>query len=201
MHHQFFADKRPHNGMTYSDYFEKFRIKVETIDPTNLIGEEKERSEYRKLNFQRSSRIHKTYLVDPVLCDMIKNISKPQLWMVITEDWCGDSSQNFPYIAMMSKFNPLINLRIILRDQNTDIMDLYLTDGISRSIPKLVAFDEHGEEIFQWGPRPREAQELVNKLKSEGKTHDEFIEQLHLWYGRNRGKAIESEFKEILGSK
>jgi len=89
-------------------------------------------------------------------------------------------------------------LRIILRDSNLDIMDLYLTDGKSRSIPKLVAFDEQGNELFQWGARPRQAQELVNRLRSEGMSKEIFLEQLHLWYGRDRGKSLESELKEII---
>ncbi|MCL6097112.1 MAG: thioredoxin family protein, partial [Bacteroidetes bacterium] len=94
--------------------------------------------------------------------------------------------------------NPLIDLRILLRDQNLDIMDLYLTNGNSRSIPKLVVFDQDGNELVQWGPRPAEAQALVNKNKSEGKSKDEFIKELHLWYGRNRGKNLEEEFEKII---
>ena len=67
--------------------------------------------------------------------------------MVITENWCGDSAQNLPYLKIAS-CNPLIDFRIILRDDNLDIMDLYLTDNKSRSIPKLIA-KENGR-AFQW---------------------------------------------------
>lgn len=42
------------------------------------------------------------------------------------------------------------------------------------------------------GPRPKFAQDLVNQLKSEG-FKEKFNEQLHLWYGRNRGKELELE--------
>jgi hypothetical protein len=118
--------------------------------------------------------------------------------MVISEAWCGDSAQNLPYIAKIAECNPLINLRIILRDSNLDIMDLYLADGKSRSIPKLVAFDEDGNELFQWGARPKEAQELVTRLKNEGMEKEKFLEQLHLWYGRDRGRTLENELKIIL---
>ena len=63
-----------------------------------------------------------------------------------------------------------------------------------------LVFDENNNELFQWGPRPNEAQELVTRLKAEGKTKTEFLEQLHLWYGRNRGKVLESEMIELLNS-
>ena len=117
---------------------------------------------------------------------------------MVSEVPCGDSAQNIPYIARIAELNPLIHLRIILRDSNLDIMDLYLTENKSRSIPKLVAFDENGYELFQWGSRPREAQELVNRLKSEGIPKEKFLEQLHLWYGNDRAKSLEFDFAEIL---
>lgn len=197
MIHQFFLDRKPHNGFTYTDYFQQLKNKVETTNPSLLNGEERELFEYTKLNFQRSVRIQKTYTVNTDLCKAIKKISHYQLWMIITEFWCGDSAQNLPYIAKIAECNSQIDLRIIFRDQNLDIMDIYLSENKSRSIPKLVAFDESGNELFQWGSRPKEAQNLVTKLKNEGMSHDEFIEQLHLWYGRDRGKTLESEFLKI----
>ncbi len=196
---QFYLDKRPHNGLTYDEYFKLFKEKVENTDPDSLQEEARKYLEYSKLNFQRSTRIHKTYSVDPQLKEAIENITLNQLWMVITENWCGDSAQNLPFIAEIGKLSAKISLRIVLRDSNPDIIDLYLTNG-TRSIPKLVAFDESGNELFQWGPRPKPAQELVTKLKNEGMTHDKFIEQLHLWYGKNHGKELEYEFKRILGA-
>ncbi len=197
MPNQFFVEKRVQNGLKYIDYFENsFKKAVET-NPDTLIGEERTHYEYVKLNIKRSERIHKTYVVSDELKDKLNQITEPQLWMVITEMWCGDSAQNLPFIAKMASINHLIDLRIIIRDENLDIMDEYLTNG-TRSVPKLVAFDVDGNELFQWGSRPLEAVELVNKAKAEGKTKYQFIEELHLWYGRNKGKAIESEILAIL---
>lgn len=125
-------------------------------------------------------------------------ITSPQIWMLITEDWCGDSAQNIPYIFKLAECNNNISLRLIPRDENPDIMDMYLTDGKSRSIPKLVAFDENGNELFQWGPRPEEAIKLVKDLKEQGFSKEEFEKKLHLWYAKNKGKNLEEEFIEIL---
>ena len=197
MTHQFFMDKKPHKGLTYQQYTDIFQKKVEENDTSKLNEEQIKKFETTKLNFQRTSRINRTYVVNNVLCSKIKEINQPQIWMMITEDWCGDSAQTIPYIAKIVECNPLIDLRIILRDQNPEIMDNYLTNG-SRSIPKLVAFDMDGNELFQWGPRPQEAQELVNNAKAEGKSKEQFLNELHLWYGRNRGKNLEEEFMNIL---
>lgn len=185
------------HSISYEKYFEFFKMKAESNDLSFLSDFEKENFDYIKLNFQRSNRIHKSYKVSEDLSSLIKNISVNQYWILITEEWCGDSAQTVPFIYEMTKVNPKINLRIFKRDTNLDLMDLYLTNG-SRSIPKLIVFDNFGNELFTWGPRPKEAQDLVNRLKAEGKSKDEFIEQLHLWYGRNRGKNLEEEFKELI---
>lgn len=200
MINQFFLDKRPHRGQNYEEYLQNFNHKIASADYGDVSNEQKKIIDQDKLNYQRSLRIYKTYSVDPQLSELVKNIFEPQLWMVITENWCGDSAQNLPYLAKIASCNPLIDFRIILRDDNLDIMDLYLTDNKSRSIPKLIAFKENGEELFQWGPRPNEAQELVYKLKSKGKSKDEYLEELHLWYGSNKGKNLESEIINILKS-
>jgi len=192
----FFEQRRPHEGFTYDDYF---RLMVEQAkqDTAGLSPEDADRVAYTKLNLQRSDRIGRTYQVRPTLKEALHHLETPQLWMVLTEPWCGDSAQCLPYLAGMAQINPDVELRILLRDQNLDIMDQYLT-GPSRSIPKLVAFRSTGEEIFQWGPRPAEAQKVFEHAKAEGLEKPKLLERLHLWYGRDRGKAIEDEFETIL---
>lgn len=189
--HNFFAERRPHNGLTYDEYWKNFEDELKNKN-------EASQSEFKKLNYQRSSRIHKTYTINESLRAKISNINTPQIWMVITENWCGDSAQNLPYIAEFAKCNTLIDLRILLRDQNLDIMDLYLTDGKSRSIPKLIAFDLKGNELFQWGPRPKEAQELIRSAKLQGKQKEEFMKDLHSWYANDKGKSIEEELFDLI---
>ena len=187
------------NSISYESYFELFKQKSEITDVTSFSADEAEKLSNVKINFQRSSRIHRTYQPNEFLKEAVQNIKERQFWFLITESWCGDSAQNIPYIVEIAKLNPLIEIKIVLRDQNLDFMDLYLTNG-NRSIPKLIAFDENQNELFQWGPRPKEAHELVMRLKEEGKAKTEFLEQLHLWYGRNRGKVLESEMIELLNS-
>lgn len=198
MNKTFFADKRPHMGLTYSQYIYSINKKIESVNPSDLDKELLDKHEIIKLNLHRSNRINKTYVVDETLCLKTMKINKKQLWMILTEDWCGDSAQSIPYIAKIAECNPLIELKFLLRDENTDIMDLYLTDGKSRSIPILVAFDTEGNELFQWGPRPKEADELVKTAKIEGKSKDQFLNDLHLWYAKDKGKSLEKEFSSII---
>jgi hypothetical protein len=195
--HLFFPDKRVHEGMTYHQYLEMIKEEFAKTSTINLTGEDNERSDIKKLNIQRMSRIDRTYEPGIEIIDEIDKITDKQLWMVISEDWCGDSAQNLPYIAKIASLNQNIELKIILRDANLDIMDNYLTNG-TRSIPKLVGFDEDGNEIFHWGPRPKPAQELVSELKVQGFEKKYFLEKLHSWYTRNKGTDIEKEILLLL---
>ena len=198
MAHIFFEEKRPHNGMTYEE-FKKYSVEeIENIEPEKLEGIDKKNYEYRKINLQRNKRLGKQFQPSEELIEAVKRIDEPQLWMVITESWCGDSAQNLPIIAKAAELNDKIDLRILLRDSNTDIIDHYLTDEQSRDIPILVVFDLDGNELFKWGPRPDTAKTLVTNLKRDGFSKEEFTQQLHLWYGRNRGKELESELLELL---
>jgi hypothetical protein len=196
MPHKFFLDKRPHKGMNYSEYIQSVVNNI-AASTGMLSKEEQELLEYKKLNLQRSSRIERTYTVPAELESLIKNIKDKELWMVLTEGWCGDSAQILPYIVKISELNSNIDLKILLRDSNPDIMDLYLTNG-TRSIPKLVVFDLEGNELFTWGPRPKVLQMLINGWRSEGIVKPELYEKIHLWYTKNKGSEIESEFIDIL---
>jgi len=197
MANHFFIDKRPHNGLTYKEYIELMENEIVNMDAESLTSVELNEYEIKKLNLHRSRRIEKYYRVSSELKSEIQKIDSLQIWMVITENWCGDSAQNIPYFNKMAELNPNIYLKLILRDSNLDIMDQYLTNG-TRSIPVLVAFDEDGNELFKWGPRPRELMDLIKVWKSDSCTKHELLEKIHLWYGRNRGKNIEAEFIKMI---
>lgn len=196
---ELFINKLQSIGISCQEYYSLTRKEVESAIHKTLDEANKSLNENRKLNLHRMTRIEKHYFVSEELKELIKKINRPQTWMIISETWCGDSAQNIPIIAKAIKSNPNITLKLILRDSNPDIMDLFLTNG-SRSIPILVGFDENGNELFRWGPRPKEAQKLFADLKAQGYEKSYILEKLHLWYGRNRGKNLELELKELLNA-
>jgi len=188
-----FTKKITNGGMTYEEYKKLFADEIE-----NSPGvDEKNHYDIKKLNFSRSKRIEKQFLPSDELIKAVNKISEPQFWLVLTESWCGDSAQNLPVLVKISKLSENIELRILLRDLNPEIMDQYLTNG-TRSIPKLIAFDEGRNELFRWGARPAAAQQLINKLKENGMQKNEWLIDLHKWYANNHGKEIEKELLELL---
>jgi hypothetical protein len=196
---KFFLEHRPHNGLTYDDYVAAFNDTIASFDRRDMPDEMRQLHEYTRLNFQRTIRIGKQYAPSEAVRAAVQSIEQPHIWMVITEYWCGDSAQNLPYVAKVASVNPRIALRIILRDSNPDIMDYYLTDG-SRSIPKLVGFDNDGNELFRWGPRPKAVQTLFVELRDAGITKLEMYQRLHAWYAKNGGEDIEKELIESINN-
>jgi hypothetical protein len=153
---------------------------------------------YTKLNLQRMERIYKTTEISPELIQVLKNITSPQTWLVITEAWCGDAAQNIPLLAKLADIHPYINLKFLLRDENTELIDQFLTNG-GRAIPIVIMLDENQHVLHKWGPRPKLAQELVTAYKqAPNMPFDEFKVQLQLWYNKDKTKAQQDEFVSLL---
>ena len=81
--------------------------------------------------------------------------------IVLTEDWCGDAMLNIPILLKLAEASDM-NVRMLLRDQNLELMDQYLTNGKSRSIPIFIFIDENGNEVAKWGPRAEKIQQYVD---------------------------------------
>ena len=185
--------------LTYNEFMDEFAKQINVSDINTLNDYDKSFYDYRKLNYQRSTRLEKTFIPTDETKQIFSKINQPLKWIVITETWCGDSAQNLPVIAKLVQLNDNNDLKIVLRDSNLEFMDLHLTNG-SRAIPKLVVYDENDNELFQWGPRPVEAQNLFSRLKNAGMPKSDINKDLHLWYGRNRGKEVEKEIVNLIKS-
>jgi len=148
---------------------------------------------FTKLNAQRSRRIHKTLDLNQGLVKLVEALPK-QTWLLITETWCGDAANSVPVIAKLAEENPDIDLRIVLRDENAELMDQFLTKG-GRSIPKLIGLDQELNVLFDWGPRPEEAQEMYwNWRESENRIpYSEFHIVLQKWYNDNKAEGVQEE--------
>ena len=83
--------------------------------------------------------------------------------IVLTEDWCGDAMMNIPILLHLAEKSHM-EVRMLLRDSNLELMDQYLTNGRSRSIPIFIFIDEDGEEVAHWGPRSETVQTAVDQL-------------------------------------
>jgi len=182
---------------SYSDYMLLMELVVMEQRTTGPKQSE-ELNDYTKLNLHRMQRLNKTVVLSESLKIAVGQIQFPQTWYVLTEAWCGDAAQNIPVLAAIAKLNPLVDLQLVLRDENPDLMDLYLTNG-GKSIPKLIAVDGAFNEIFAWGPRPAGAQHMMEEYrKNPVKSFKEFAEDIHKWYAADKTLSVQKEFLDIL---
>jgi len=122
--------------------------------------------------------------------------------LVVTEPWCGDSLAIFPVVAQLFS-TAGCEIRVIQRDEHTELIDQFLTNG-GRAIPIVIVLDEAFNERFHWGPRPAQAQAIVTESKAAievGETDKaEVHKKIRGFYARDHGKAIVSEFVSAISA-
>lgn len=192
-----FDKKRIEEGMSFQSYYNLTEKLVEEGKTTGPKQSD-DLAHYTKLNLSRMKRLAKTASLSDLLIEKINQIKSKVYFLVISEAWCGDAAQNVPLIAKAAEFSSNIDLKIILRDDNLDIMDAYLTNG-GRSIPKVIAIDaETLEVIAEWGPRPKGAQELMLELKSKEAAYPEISEALQRWYIIDKTNSFQADFGQLI---
>jgi len=184
-------------AITYTQYRELID-KLLAENKTSGTNHSEEMVEYTRMNMHRMRRVEKTTVLDDEMIQLLLSVQTKMVWVVLTEAWCGDAAQNVPAIVKMADASPLIDIKLLLRDENLDVIDHYLTDG-GRSIPKLIALKADTlEELGTWGPRPEPAQKLFLDMKAQNVPFKEFAEKLHGWYAKDHSHTLQHEFKALL---
>ena len=153
---------------------------------------------YSMLNDRRMKRLDKTIKISEETIQEFQKVKQPQTWLVLTEGWCGDAAQNLPILNKIASDTANIDLKIVLRDENLDLMDLFLTNG-GRSIPKLIVLDKDNNVLDFWGPRPTIATKMVTDYKEKNGILDpQFKQDLQVWYNKDKGKSVQEDFVNLV---
>ncbi|MGB5418540.1 thioredoxin family protein [Algibacter sp.] len=177
-------------SISYQDY----RALVKQLaDENSNTGLEKteDLANYTKLNDKRMKRWDKTLKISEEAQQQITDFNQKITWLVITESWCGDAAHMLPVLNKIAELNMNIDLKIVLRDDNLELMDMFLTNG-GRAIAKVIMIENKtGEVLNTYGPRPSEATSYVNRFKAKnGTLTPEFKEDLQHWYNKDKGQNI-----------
>ncbi|WP_298136703.1 thioredoxin family protein [Flavobacterium sp.] len=191
-------NKSIENSFSYDEY----RTFVSDLAKQNKTTGHDQREDlihYTQLNEARLHRLDKTLHVIDEVKSAIENISKEYIWLVLTESWCGDAAQILPVINKMADLSDKIDLKIVLRDDNEDLMNLFLTNG-TKSIPKLIIIDnEMNEVINDFGPRPIGAKQLILDYKAAHGIVDETAKiELQKWYLQDKGISTQKEIVALM---
>jgi len=135
--------ERFEQGMSYEQYREQMTRNRERFDATERSVE-----------------------LDADAVAYFRALPEPLNVLVLAEDWCGDVIANLPVLGRLAQASGKLELRVFLRDQNLDIMQLYLNNG-NRSIPVFAFFGQDFRPIGHWIERPQRMTELQRQFRSE----------------------------------
>jgi hypothetical protein len=154
---------------------------------------------YTKMNVQRMKRLDKKTKLNDETISVLSNLNQKQIWLTITEGWCGDAAQIVPVLNRIAETSSNVDLRFILRDRHLDVMDEFLTNG-GRSIPKIIILDAETLDVLKtWGPRPQELQAFfLEERQKEDYVWSNLSKGLQLWYNKDKTQQIQSELMELI---
>ena len=152
---------------------------------------------YSELNVVRMNRLDKTLTVHEDVSEKISSIKSKLIWLVLSEGWCGDAAQLLPVINKKAELSENIKLKVLLRDENEELMNQFLTNG-GKAIPKLIIIEEETLEVLDhWGPRPEGASKLISDYKATHGIVDEIAKtELQKWYLQDKGFSTQKEIIE-----
>jgi thiol-disulfide isomerase/thioredoxin len=182
-------------------YLEYRKIVSDLLSEGKSTGNEQSEDllHYSTLNETRLRRLDKTITVPEEISVQLKALEREYIWLVIVEGWCGDVAQILPILNKMAEESDKIDLKVVFRDSNDDVMNHFLTNG-ARAIPKLIIIDKaSGKVCNHWGPRPKGASDLIKNYKEQfGIVDEEAKSQLQLWYLHDKGLSTQNEVVEIM---
>jgi hypothetical protein len=140
--------------------------------------------------------ILKRVTIPPEMSARVEALGGRWRLLALSEDWCGDSINILPIVARLTDSVTNMELRILGRDANPDIMDAHLT-GTSRSIPIVILLNDKFRECGWWGPRPFALQRWVQE-KGMLLTPAERYREIRSFYARDRGATTIEEIVSML---
>jgi len=186
------------NAISYQEYANLI-TKIVSEKKTTGNEQTQERIEHTKLNSSRIRRLDKIIILTDEAINVFNEVRK-QTWLVLCESWCGDTAHTLPVLNKIAENSDKIDLKIVLRNDNLDLTEAFLTNG-SQAIPKLIIVDESHCLINVWGPHSKAATQLVLDYKREfGSIDAEFKKNLQIWYNKDKGVSIISDLVKLIKS-
>lgn len=156
--------------------------------------------EIAQLNQKRMDRLDKKVRLSVPFLAMLEGLQRTYVLLVLSEGWCGDAAQSLPVLQWIAASTPKVEVKVVLRDEHTELMDDYLTDN-GRSIPKVLFIDSAMNKVVaDWGPRPLVAQAIARRYKRSPEPKKPYAEhhiELHGWYARDKTLSTQEELMAL----
>jgi len=186
------------NGLDVDGYMAQWREKnalpMKGLDPVA-----RRTRFYSKYNLERQERVESIWSASDAFAKAVMAAPGPSDWLFITDDWCVDSAYSLPLVLWGAQQRDDITLRIHLKDDHPEIMDLFLTNG-KRSIPKWVGINPEGEIQFSWGPQPDAIRDIRQRLMDDGAEGRVVSATTVDWYADEGWLEVERELTNVLSN-
>jgi hypothetical protein len=105
---------------------------------------------------------------------LVAKANGPKKLLVLGEDWCPDVYRGMPVLARLAEAAG-IEMKVLPRDQNLEIMNQYLNKGEFQSIPCALFYTGGMDLILVWHERPQKANDQMPEMRKlyEGRTREE----------------------------
>lgn len=94
---------------------------------------------------------------------VVAKANGPKKVLVLGEDWCPDVYRGLPVLQRIAEAAGL-DLRVLPRDQNLDVADMYLNKGEFRSVPTVVFLTNELDQVGVFYERPARATAELPKM-------------------------------------
>ena len=186
------------NAITYSEYRDIISQLIQ-LDKSSGDSQSDDLLHYSKLNQTRMNRLDKTIHIGIETSQELNTLQHKYYWLVLAEGWCGDAAQLLPIFNKMANTSQNVVLKLLFRDENKPLMDLFLTNG-NKSIPKLIILEKETLQVKgTWGPRPKGATKLIQSYHQQYNVIDETAKtELQLWYLHDKGLSTQIELTNLM---
>jgi thiol-disulfide isomerase/thioredoxin len=94
--------------------------------------------------------------------------------LILTEEWCVDSTQFVPVLTALSREVPDLQIRVLRRDENKDLATNYRRKDGYQAIPVFIFFDQNMREIAFLIERPvKSTEEMAAETRRFQKANPE----------------------------
>jgi hypothetical protein len=126
-------------------------------------------------NAERMRRLYDAFDFDEETA-VFFNGRTPLQVLAIVEDWCPDVALNVAMLAKIAEEVPGMELSLVRRDENAELMDAYLSDG-RRRVPTIIFMDMTFRELGRWSGRSKSADEWILGEVAKQRRWDEMSAQ------------------------
>lgn len=117
--------------------------------------------------------------------------------LAIAEDWCSDSVNTIPFLALLAEGAENLELRIVGSAAGREVMEAHRTPDGRAATPTVLLLDGDYEPVGCWIERPSDLQAWALERRPELDDRT-FLARKMAWYAQDAGRSTVREVVELM---